>query len=50
MFVIGAAVAMLLIAITITGGILWALNDVRVADAPARVSLVLEAADGRALG
>jgi penicillin-binding protein 1A len=49
----GIAVAALLVGITITGGILWALHDTPVAGEPARSdrpSLVLETADGRPLG
>jgi penicillin-binding protein 1A len=49
----GIAVAALLVGITITGGILWALHDTPIAGAPTRSdrpSLVLETADGRPLG
>jgi 1A family penicillin-binding protein len=52
-FVAGIAVAALLLAIIITGGILWALHNTPIAGESARSdrpSLVLEAADGRPLG
>lgn len=48
-----AGIATLLVAVVLTGGILWALHDTPVIGDPARSdrpSLVLESADGRPLG